>query len=67
MSKQSRKSISISAKTFDRLQAYCERHDKKKSRVAEEQIVAFLDREESGPDKFDYACHQCGQAQCGCK
>lgn len=42
-SKQTRRSISISGETYDRLKLYCEQHGRSMSGVCEAETIKFLD------------------------
>lgn len=42
-SKQTRRSISISGESYDRLKSYCEQHGRSMSGVCEDEIRKFLD------------------------
>jgi hypothetical protein len=42
-SKQTRRSISVSGETYDRLKAYCEQHGRSMSGVCEAETIKFLD------------------------
>jgi len=53
--KQSRRSISIRGTTYDRVSAYCDKHDISRSKFFEDRVIEFLGSVEAAEEDDDEA------------